>query len=338
MKRILTILAAVMALTLTAAAQRPMVTLSHDGQLSFFTSLSALQEALDSAQNGDIIYLSEGKFASNSSDITIDKRLSIVGCGYKSHILANLKIDMERNTAYMDAPLFDGVRMQTLDFSGIAASRTNLNNVDIKKCWIRELSRGGYAGKNFNIDRCYIETAEFTGATSNNTVLQNTKIETIDNTSDNYAIQVMNCNIHKAFWCPKIVISSIINEGGTSTGNGIGSWYYLKPNGSHIIYNSLLGSQRMLQDINGTIKNITTYDCFYDNGGETGLFDDKLDCTINLEEKGYFGEDGTVVGVYGGEFPYSETPTVPTVDSAKSSVEYDKDSNQLNVTITVAPN
>ena len=85
-------------------------------------------------------------------------------------------------------------------------------------------------------------------------------------------------------------------------------------------------------------NSITTYDCFYDAGGDDGLFDDKLDCTINLEEKGYFGEDGTVVGVYGGEFPYSETPTVPTVDSAKSSVEYDKDGNKLNVTITVAPN
>ena len=66
--------------------------------------------------------------------------------------------------------------------------------------------------------------------------------------------------------------------------------------------------------------------------------DDNLECTLDLVSLGYLDENGTQVGVYGGDFPFSETPSVPTVDSAKSSVVYDSEANQLKVTISVAPN
>lgn len=72
MKRIFTLIA-VLGIVVTAMAQRPLVTLSHNGELSFFTSLSAFTEAIDSAQNGDIIYLSEGNFAVTNGSLTLKK-------------------------------------------------------------------------------------------------------------------------------------------------------------------------------------------------------------------------------------------------------------------------
>lgn len=333
MKRILTFVALIGMVVAAYAQQRALVTLSHNGELSFFTHNSALENALDSAVNGDIIYLSEGDFTSNSSSITIKKRVSIVGCGFKSRILADLTIDMRDNPdSYMDAPLFDGVRMQELIFyNGVgddaSINRNNLKEVTISKSWIRELENGGIAGNNFNVDRCYIEHADFDDADNNNTFVQNSKIGAIK--SYNYGevnIQVKNCNIGSTYGCPRVVISSII--GGTDYDGHSGAFLI---SGKHIIYNSLFPSKALVDR-----TEITAYNCYFD-AQEGGVLNENLEATMDLKEKGYLGEDGTVIGIYGGDFPFSETPSVPTVDSSKSSVTYDAENNKLNVTITVSP-
>lgn len=320
MKRIFTLIA-VISVFLGAMAQRPLVTLSHNGELTFFSNLSALEEAINAAEDGDIIYLSEGKFTSASSSITIDKLISIVGCGYKSHILPDIELSVNAKTP-TDLTWFDGVRLQRLSFSygGICQ---DCIYATIKKTWIRELIEGGHAGITNLYDRCLIESADFGGASSNETYIQNSKIGVIHN-DNGYAIQVINCNINQAYYCPRTVISSIIDGNGDSN---------LGTSGTHTIYNSLLPSSLVDSSY------IFTYDCYLDEpAGDTGLLDENLEATVDLMEKGYLGEDGTVVGVYGGEFPYSVYPSVPTVDSANSSVVYDADNNKLNVTITVSPN
>ena len=324
MKRLLTLMAVVFGLVFVAAAQRPLVTLSHNGELSFFSNLSALQSALDSAQNGDIIYLSEGQFTSNSGDITINKRVSIIGCGYKSHIIANLTVNMRDNPdSYMDAPLFDGVRMEKLSFNNGGNSRINLQEVEIRKCRIRELDNGGHAGKDFRLDRCLIESAEFYGSSSNNTYVNNCKIRKIIG-NYGYAIQIDHCTIGSVVHCPRVVMNSII--AGSNSGNTMAS------SGTHTIYHSLFTSTELVNNSDFVVDN-----CYFEDP-EGGLLDDDLNCNINLTLKGYLGDDGTIVGAYGGEFPFSETPSVPTVDSANSSVEYDADANKLKVTITVMEN
>ena len=331
MKRFFTLIA-IISITLVAMAQRPLVTLSHDGELSFFSSLSAFEEALDAAQNGDIIYLSEGNFTSNANVIDIEKKVSIVGCGYKSHILANIQVDLRSNPTddSIQSPMFDGVRLQKLTFYNHSDSRKNLKNVEIRKSWIRELNHGGFAGNDFKIDRCRIEIAEFDGANSNNTYVSNSKIGEIIGASGGHAINVINCNIGKAHYCPRSVISSIIG-GGTGYTTGINGG--LLSTGTHSIYNSWLPDIDILYNKD----NFYIENCYFEYP-EGGLLDENYEATVDLLEKGYLGEDGTVVGIYGGEFPFSETPSVPTVDSTNSKVEFDAENNKLNVTITVAPN
>lgn len=324
MKRIFTLIAMV-GMTAVAYSHLPLVTLSHNGELSFFTNLSAFESALDSAKNGDTIYLSEGDFTSKSSTITIDKRVSIVGCGYKSWILPDLVIAMGLNPdSYMDAPLFDGVRLGYLEFHSNNQTRENLKEVTISKSWIRELKNGGYAGNEFRVDRCYIEIAHFDGSGGNNTYVQNSKIGEMG--TGGVDIQVHNCNIGSTLYCPRVVISSIINA--TSGSSGV-----MATTGSvdYIIQNSLFPSNTLVDD-----GSFNIYDCYFD-AQEGGVLNENLEATMDLQEKGYLGIDGTVVGIYGGEFPFSELPSVPTVDSAKSSVTYDAENNKLNVTITVSP-
>ncbi|MDE6510749.1 MAG: hypothetical protein K2L00_01450, partial [Muribaculaceae bacterium] len=84
-------------------------------------------------------------------------------------------------------------------------------------------------------------------------------------------------------------------------------------------------------------SSVQAHDCYFENP-ENGLLDDDLNVTIDLQAKGYLGKDGKIIGAYGGEDPFSEYPSVPTIDSANSSVEFDSEVNELNVTITLLPN
>ena len=313
MKRFITMIVAVCAF-FAVSAQNPMVTLSHNGELSFFTHLGAFQSALDSAKNGDIIYLSKGEFILNGGNCTIDKRLNIVGSGYSSHILGNITIDMVNNpNSWMDAPLFDGVRLDKLEFNTSERSSKNLGETEIRRTWIRELKYGDAAGTDVTYDKCYIENTNF-GSKKGNVMLTNSKIGYIDGAWCEEII-VRNCNIDSALRYPRTMFSSILNQETAC-----------ETTGSHTIINSLLR-------IAPNSQNVTTYNCYI---SEVPVLDNNLEACVNLIDNKYFGQDGTTeVGIHGGESPFSENPSVPTVDSANSTVEYDAASNKLKVNITV---
>lgn len=329
MKRFFILIVAVCAF-LAASAQHPMVTLSRNGELKFFSNLTALNAAVDSAQNGDVLYLSEGEFVISGGAMTITKRLSIVGNGYGSHILGNVTIDMSSNkNSYMDAPLFDGVRLDKLIFwygvgSGGNDSRDNLIQSEIRRCWIWALAYAGAAGKEVTFDKCYIEYGNFLGGGS--VLVKNSKVRGGYSASTTYpgdytnSITAINSHIYNPDNYPLNTIASIIHNSNESQPKVSGS--------SCTISNSLL-------DFTPSDSKVHTYECYTYSDDSQPLLDENLDCPLNLTELGYLGSDGTVVGIYGGEDPFSENPSVPTVDTANSSVEYDAEGNKLKVSITV---
>ncbi len=309
MKRIPTLIASLLLFILGATAQtRPLVTLSHEGQLTFFDKVSAFEDAVAAAVDGDVLYLSEGKFGASKQSFTIkNKKISIIGCGYNSHIIPNINVEFT-DSATLTAPLFDGVRLEELSFSS-----NRIDQVEIKKCKINEVSVG--RANNTTLDRCNIGT--FNGATNKNINIRNCKILLL---KPQRCEIVENCNINEIYHdSPSYITNSIIEK-----------FNFISING--VYENCLIGNSANMDS--NDLRN-----CYDMSGtGNTDVLDDNLECTI-ADMSPYVGVDGTVVGVYGGQwFPYSETPSVPTVDSANSSVEYDKDTNKLNVTITVAPN
>ena len=315
MKRFITMIVAVCAF-FAVSAQNPMVTLSHNGELSFFTNIGAFKAAYDAAENGDILYLSEGNFFIDGDNMTIEKRLSIVGSGYSSYILGKLTIKLADNPeAKMDAPLFDGVRMNTLAFYNNAnSSKTNeaMGETEIRRCWIDKLLSVSYGGTDLKIDQCFIENITYdTG--SNNVLLKNSKFHSSGNYS--YNLTAMNCNIIDPNYYPRKTISCIISSSSIPDG----------ANGATII-NSLMNQLT-------TDSRVKIIDCYITDQEGVTLLDENLECVIDLN--GYRGQDGTEVGIHGGETPFSENPSVPTVDSANSTVEYDAASNKLKVNITV---
>ena len=300
-----------------ASAQNPMVTLSHNGELSFFTNLTALESAYSAAENGDTIYLSQGEFIVNSGSLKISKDLSIVGSGYGSHILGDITVSISNQNEVSDMPLFDGVRLDKLTFSFMSSNTPK--TTEIRRCWIRTLEGGANAAYNMAYDKCYIENAEFNGHNDFSVLLKNSKVW-CNAYSYLYRTTALNCNINVTNYYPSTAISCILGKGESSDPSVNGS--------SASVINCLL-------DFKPTSSALYQHECYYVENPYESIFDDKMNCTLNLTESGYLGQDGTEVGIMGGEYPFSENPSVPTVDTANSSVEYDSSANKLKVNITV---
>lgn len=325
MKRFLAMIVAMCSI-IVAMAQHPMATLSHNGELTQFTGMHAIDAAYDAAKVGDIIYLSEGEFLSRDEEKLMHGGICIVGSGYNSKILCSLRFacynDEEWPMAeHLNGVILDGVNVNAVSFDNME----NREFAEIRNSWIGFLSSAGSVAKTFCINRCFIENATFEGYDNRRDVyVNNSKIKRLG--EDSYQIQVKNCNILKALDCPRILINSIVadveGEDGKFQGSGI-----------HSVYNSLLPSEEIVNPDHPT----TLHDCYFENPA-TGLLDKNLNATIDLQAKGYLGQDGTVIGAYGGDNPFSEYPSVPSIDSDKSSVEFDPTTNKLNVTITVASN
>lgn len=321
MKRIFLLIALVGMMAVGVSAQScSLATLSHDGELTFFDKLSCFEDALEAAQPGDIIYLSSGTFGTDiNKTIDIKKPIRIIGNGYDSHIVSNLRLYRESGdtltwTYSSSAPFCDGVRLERLSFD--AYSTQGFDQVEITASRIKELSNTTTYAKNLIVDRCLIEKYQSSSSTGKNTEFRNSKIKVLDARQNEMAV---NCNIDSVYSKPGFIKSSIIrtiNFGSPSCR----------------FENCLVGNNDDATQSYTDLEN-----CYDLTGTDTKVLDDNMEAVVDLQQNGYFGTDGTVVGIYGGDWlPYSESPTVPAVKASASSVKYDPEKNQLDVNITVA--
>ena len=317
MKRIFLLIVLVGMMAAGVSAQsRSLATLSHDGELTFFDKLSCFEDALEAAQPGDIIYLSSGTFGTDiGKTIDITKPIRIVGNGYDSHIVSNIRLYLNNDTVSFSynssAPFCDGVRIEKLSFYS-NFGYVDLDQIELRTSKIKELVNTSGDVNNLIVDRCYI--GEYTALSSKNTEFRNSKIKVLKSLNNEL---VVNCNIDSIYSKPGLVKSSIIRTINQSSP-------------------SCRFENCLFMNFNSNDTYCDVVNC-YDMTGAVDCpgFDENLE-TGGLNEA-WLGTDGTVVGIYGGEWlPYSESPTVPAVKASASSVKYDPEKNQLDVNITVA--
>lgn len=343
-----------MVMALSAVAQTPMATLSHDGQLTFFDGEYALEQAVEAATDGDIIYLSEGDFDANIENgwhleeyrpdggigyyngLFIGKRITIQGSGYKSNILCGLIYGHEiadnnsdEKLNLSNLTLLDGVSVRSVEFNPRRGNHTpsfSTENTIISNCYIHDLDLTSYI-EGLLIDRCKIDF--YCGAAHdiehNYNYLKNSKISEYDASEAWYHDTdiIENCHIKSLREIPYKIYNSVVNFNFEE----IRRWLYIE------IINSLIGDKESNYEEWGSSNSYITNCCWVI---QSDVLNDNLECTEDLSH--YIGTDGTQIGLYGGEGrPYSEYPSVPTVDTANSSVKFDKKKNQINVTISVAP-
>mgnify|MGYP002732054386 FL=1 len=335
------------------------ITLSHQGKTTDF-AYNQMANVMEAAVDGDTIYLSRGYF---EGDFVIDKKVSFIGsgadsdngwknCTYYGSNNNKIIVKLPENTK-LSARLFEGIYFGDTSFT----YQTSIENVVFKKCRVY--------GYNFSIDaviksilfdRCSIDGNNYCNSNVKKAISRNCRISGLNiwnyNGNDENYWQFINCTIDPSTYgyddgnyhtfCPiyrGTFINCIIDndenhdeirnagyclydprETETKSSASFTNCLFYKPlEGREIFYGA-------------TVQN----DMYFDASSLDDNWDNKIRnfSKEKLQENNFFGNDGTVVGCYGGKNPYSLKQFQTTITSSK--VHFDKDKKLIQIKLKVS--
>ena len=347
----------VMQMTAQDTSIKGTITLSHQGKTTDF-AYNQMASVMEAAVDGDTIYLSPGYF---EGDFVIDKKVAFIGSGADtdngwkncSYYGGNNKIivKLPENTE-LSARLFEGIYLGDISFK----YQTSIENVVFKKCWVNGYNISIDAViKSILFDRCYIQGANcYTGnvkkAISRNCQIYGLNIWSSDGNDENNW-QFINCTIDPSNYgyddgnyhtfCPiyrGTFINCIIDNDENHDEIRNAGWLYNPSNTETkssasftncLFYKPLEGREIFY---GATVQN----DMYFDASSLDDNWDNKIRnfSKEKLQENNFFGNDGTVVGCYGGKNPYSLKQIQTTITSSK--VHFDKDKKQIQIKLKVS--
>lgn len=334
-KTILSLVVAIVAVTATFAQSSMLATLSHNGEISTFYGATALREAYNAADNGDIITLSSGSFVS----VDIQKALTIRGAGMGIDATAKTEPTIIIGDFYIN--IADDIA-ERLTIEGIYHNHNivykgSLKNATFIKDRFKKITRENSSiMKNATFIHCIIGE-EFildkeSSACCLNCVVWEPK--TNDNSTSNF--ECVNCVIYR--FDP----SGYLNA--SSFKNCIFMHYHTgySLDSSNTVFNCVtVRGGRIFDNIpNSTNRFVASQSLFKNmrldvNNSIERYYNDNLDFELTDEAKtNYLGTDGTQVGIYGGNMPFSSTPTNPQITKCNVAAKSTAD-GKLSVDITV---
>ena len=301
----------------TVKAQTSKVALQHSGNVTLYNA-DELSKALDASVDGDTLYLNEGTF---TGGITIKKKVTIIGSGSASIISGDVTI------AFTGTPTLTANLLDALNISGTINITSAVNGLKLRKCKFTNISFSAYVN-DMIIDRCFC-TNTFTLSTyvKGLTVI-NSKIYNLNggayNTSAATFINCCICSIYASSFSGTIMNSILYTYYNYNANYGIFGT-------SALLVNTLVNTSYL------KITGCTTQNCM--ESTNFSINGSTCECNLttdDLQNASYLGNDGTVVGVYGGTTPFTLVPAVPTVSSYKINV--DAANKKLNVNLKVTAN
>lgn len=280
------------------------------------TIFDDLTTAIKSAVAGDTLYLSDGTYEA----VTLNKLLYFRGTG-KSAINGNFNLEIGANPTPTDA------LMEGLDILGQLNVTKKITNLTIRQC---KFKTSGFNADmpNALIDRCYVTEKLNLNAFTNELTIRNTKVyDTNWSDTGNNGCTFINCNIYGD--------SNHKYYAGTFKNCIFGkhpNYYNLYFRNSSIV-NTLIayyGSDDIHIESSSTSSNV--YEVYY-RVDDKYVLNSNCESEINLKEKGYVGDDGTEVGIYGGSTPFDLNPAVPQIASA--SIQVDQNAKKLKIQLEV---
>ena len=274
-------------------AQVAVVALHHEGNVAFWGS-AKIQDAIDNAVVGDTIYLSAGMF----EGFTVAKNIAIIGSGVETNISGDVTIGTSTSLLLSNMNMLGRV-------SSSNSSDVTISGLRIVQCVIAE-DLFLYRGNSVEILHSVIKGSLIA---NNNTVTvyaYNSKIyHPYENSSG--SITLVNCNIVSCSGggspsCQNCIIGTL-NNGGA--------------------YKNCLYKEKQ--------STTSTQDCY--NNTDFSL-DDNMNCSLSdaeLLEKGYLGTDGKVVGINGGDVPF--TLVSPILQVTEHKLEVDHTNRVLKATL-----
>ena len=277
--------------------------LVHNGNVTLYDN-DKIQDAVNAASNGDVIYLTLGTF----KPFNITKQITIRGAGETSIV------DGDVNISISGSPKLTSPVLEALAVSGTITVKSQVDDMIIRKCKIGSFAISAQVDGAV-LDRCYITNTLTLSSYIKGMTVVNTKMSYVKaNSGATQNTTFVNCNIKNvtADNFSATIINSIILGGNSS--------FRLN---STVLLNTLLSYSSWIS------SSSVAQNCYYNSNIS---FSNDCECSPNSS---YVGTDGTIVGIYGGETPYTLVPSVPKVTS--SDLQLDMENKVLNVNLTVSP-
>ena len=321
MKKLSVLLAFMLTASVAMYASPAKCLLHHNGKVTLYDA-DDINAALAASADGDTLYLSEGQFAG----FTITKKITVRGSGQFTRISGIINVEIP-NAPTLTSSLIEGVNSSAdlqinSEVTGLQIKQSRfhdfvafatINEAVIDKSfisydfWLNEYTQG------ITCTNCKIQTLMVGG--------RNNHGGAVLPSSNQFFI---NCNIGSVLTygadCYLTLVNCIIN----GTHDYYGTPYYIKESS---ITHCLFYRKNIDADTS------SEYSCYvYDGNVVVG---ETVECPINetLAEKGFLGQDGTIVGCYGGTSPFTLDLIGPKVTA--TNIQIDNDTKQLSVTLNV---
>lgn len=286
-------------------AQEQLATLKHNGNISVYYGANAFVEAYNAAANGDIITLSDGTFnvpLSGSDPAPITKGITLRGNGAQpdsvrgtqgTYFLTRINVQNLGDSASFEA---EGIFFEYL---------TSANSYDIKltNCCVQTFNGGGCGLQARN---CIIKTRDLHGTATHPHIFTNCVIQPYKSSGAHSYPTLPEYSI-----CTNCIIPAdrgIIASNSSVYNNCIiGGLDETQTYNNSIFYgdwSNLPGTTNVVMEVSDVFE---TWD------GSTLSFDPntyKLKANV---ANSVLGNDGTQVGIFGGDFPFSFTPSYSVI-------------------------
>ena len=363
-KLFLTLVASVLCITGAQAQEATtlVATLSHDGSLSAYYGKSALADAYSAAHEGDVITLSAGTFTA----VNMSKNITVRGAGMwadaktgntTTYIEGSFSVKQKKNDYEFT---MEGLYLNDYVTIGEYSNDVTIP-VNISKCYFKS-----YLNLNSNvfgkISQCVLPYYSSAAGTKSlyiyDGICQNCVIFSVSDQVGISPVTFQNCVIkyyanysHASSFTSDVILTNclLIGDGTRTFGANANIHscvgFCTAVNSVDFFANVTHNSNKMVSDRENFFKNTTLVTQNKDSYGDlssysiaweglrtdgTGLFE------LSDEAKQiYKGNDGTVVGVWGGTTPFNMTPTNPRISKCDIVPKVDA-SGKLSVTIEVA--
>lgn len=341
-KLFLSLVAAMVAATTMYAQSSQIATLSHENNITTFYGVSALRDAYNASQDGDVITLSSGSFTS----VDINKALTIRGAGMTTGsnavatvLSGDFMINIPTTTSH-------SLKLEGLYNNNHIYVNGTISNAQFLKCSFKYFyyNQGGKLSNAMFVHckimgsihlpsessascvNCFIDDPQCASETNSNFEFSNCFIIS-DNLQRIKSSILKNCILY--------------NSSSYSEYYGNNENYYLPSSvgAYHCLGIEYTRKGYMFSNVvNGGNKYYTGEwsDLFVKYKGESPYsLSDTMTFKLTDEAKTkYLGDDGTEVGMYGGNFPFDPTTSNPQITKCQVASKSTAD-GKLSVDIEV---
>lgn len=346
-KLFFSLVVAMMCATASFAQGSLLATLSHDGEISVFYGSNALKTAVDAAENGDVITLSSGQF----NAVNITKNITLRGAGMSISTDSINPHEMTIITGAFSINVADTlsgrINMEGLYSGSDVTYNGTLRNAQFLKCRFQSFLAGNNA---VMTNTSFIHCRFFNGITLNansNAVFINSIVCSPVSNQASSTVEFDNCFVKYDAWSyfsnvrlnayTYNVVNAyykncIIQNAGQS--NQISS-SCTAINCVGLGYSDIFKSMTAKNSTNKFVNTISSvFKTYNTTNGDTYINDSWSFELTETAAQTYLGTDGTQVGIYGGNLPYSEDPTIPQITKCNVASKSTAD-GKLSVDIEV---